>query len=147
MTAAKTDLNGTARYMGMAGAFGALGGDVSAIKDNPAGLGIYRSSEVTATFGFRTQNTASNWNGSTDSDGRFKFTFDNVAAVTAFPTWAGRNGGSGLLQSNWSLSYNRLKSFNRRMRVGGKRLGKFHDRLSGRLHQRADSLRPHVCEQ
>ena len=123
MTAAKTDLNGTARYMGMAGAFGALGGDVSAIKDNPAGLGIYRSSEVTATFGFRTQNTASNWNGSTDSDGRFKFTFDNVAAVTAFPTWAGRNGGSGLLQSNWSLSYNRLKSFNRRMRVGANGLG------------------------
>ena len=123
MTAAKTDLNGTARYMGMAGAFGALGGDVSAIKDNPAGLGIYRSSEVTATFGFRTQNTASNWNGSTDNDGRFKFTFDNVAAVTAFPTWAGRNGGSGLLQSNWSLSYNRLKSFNRRMRVGANGLG------------------------
>ena len=123
MTAAKTDLNGTARYMGMAGAFGALGGDVSAIKDNPAGLGIYRSSEVTATFGFRTQSTASNWNGSTDSDGRFKFTFDNVAAVTAFPTWAGRNGGSGLLQSNWSLSYNRLKSFNRRMRVGANGLG------------------------
>ena len=118
MTAAKTDLNGTARYMGMAGAFGALGGDVSAIKDNPAGLGIYRSSEVTATFGFRTQSTASNWNGSTDSDGRFKFTFDNVAAVTAFPTWAGRNGNSGLLQSNWSLSYNRLKNFNRRLRVG-----------------------------
>ena len=118
MTAAKTDLNGTARYMGMAGAFGALGGDVSAIKDNPAGLGIYRSSEVTATFGFRTQSTASNWNGSTDSDGRFKFTFDNVAAVTAFPTWAGRNGSSGLLQSNWSLSYNRLKNFNRRLRVG-----------------------------
>ena len=32
------DINGTARYMGMAGAFGALGGDASSIKDNPAGL-------------------------------------------------------------------------------------------------------------
>ena len=37
-----TDIMGTARYMSMAGAFGALGGDVSAVIDNPAGLGIYR---------------------------------------------------------------------------------------------------------
>ena len=32
---------GTARYSGMAGAMGALGGDGSAIKDNPAALGIF----------------------------------------------------------------------------------------------------------
>ena len=36
------EVNGTARYMSMGGAFGALGGDASAIIDNPAGLGIYR---------------------------------------------------------------------------------------------------------
>jgi len=43
------DIIGTARYSSMAGAFGALGGDPSAIKDNPAGLGIYRKSELTLT--------------------------------------------------------------------------------------------------
>ncbi len=118
MNAVKTELNGTARYMGMAGAFGALGGDVSAIKDNPAGLGVYRSSEVTTTFGFRTQNTTALWNGTQREDGNFNFTFDNVALVAAYTTSAGRNGGSGLLQSNWSFSYNRLKNFNRRMIVG-----------------------------
>ena len=42
---ADNSINGTARYMSMAGAFGALGGDASSIVDNPAGLGIYRSSE------------------------------------------------------------------------------------------------------
>ena len=42
----QTDLNGTARYLGMSGAFGALGGDISSMSTNPAGLGIYRSSEV-----------------------------------------------------------------------------------------------------
>ena len=35
-------INGTARYMSMAGAFGALGGDPTSIMDNPAGLAIYR---------------------------------------------------------------------------------------------------------
>ena len=44
------DISGTARYSAMGGAFGALGADASAIKDNPAGLGIYRSSELSATM-------------------------------------------------------------------------------------------------
>ena len=36
---AQEDITGTSRYTGMAGAFGALGGDLSAITDNPAGAG------------------------------------------------------------------------------------------------------------
>lgn len=31
----QTELNGTARYLGMGGAFGALGGDISAMNTNP----------------------------------------------------------------------------------------------------------------
>ena len=58
----QTDINGTARYMGMAGAFGALGGDASAIKDNPAGLGIYRKSELVGSMNVMMQNSTSNWN-------------------------------------------------------------------------------------
>ena len=44
------ELNGTARSMSMGGAFGALGGDMSVMSHNPAGLGVYRSSEVQATL-------------------------------------------------------------------------------------------------
>ena len=44
------DLNGTARSLGMGGAFGALGGDISAMSNNPAGLAVYRSSEVVTTL-------------------------------------------------------------------------------------------------
>ena len=39
------DLNGTARFIGMGGAMGALGGDISTMGTNPAGIGIYRSSD------------------------------------------------------------------------------------------------------
>ncbi|MDR2917287.1 MAG: hypothetical protein LBV74_21035, partial [Tannerella sp.] len=49
-TLTNSDLGGTARSMSMAGAFGALGGDISAISNNPAGLGIYRSSEISGTL-------------------------------------------------------------------------------------------------
>ncbi|MCT9925374.1 hypothetical protein N7272_14545, partial [Enterococcus faecalis] len=48
----RTELGGSARFRSMAGAFGALGGDFSAIGQNPAGLGIFRSSEVSATIDF-----------------------------------------------------------------------------------------------
>lgn len=43
MSISQSDMRGTARYMSMAGAFTALGGDLSSLNQNPAGLGIYRS--------------------------------------------------------------------------------------------------------
>ena len=44
------DIRGTARYMGMAGAFGALGGDITTLSQNPAGIGVYRNSDIAATI-------------------------------------------------------------------------------------------------
>ena len=41
---------GTARYVGMGGAMTAIGGDPSAVRDNPAGLGLYRHTEVLLTM-------------------------------------------------------------------------------------------------
>ena len=40
----QNDNNGSARYTAMSGAFGALGGDVSAINVNPAGIAVFNSS-------------------------------------------------------------------------------------------------------
>lgn len=109
----QTDLNGTARYMSMAGAFGALGGDASAIKDNPAGLGIYRTSEMTATLNILMQNSNSNWNKIYGNDNLSNLGFNNFTYVKANPTYRSQTENSGLLSSNWSFSFNRLKSFDR----------------------------------
>ena len=53
------DLNGTARFVGMGGAMGALGGDISTIGTNPAGIGIYRSNDIMTSFGFSSYGTES----------------------------------------------------------------------------------------
>lgn len=45
MIAADDDLFGTPRFVGLSGAMTAVGGDPSAVKINPAGLGIYRHSQ------------------------------------------------------------------------------------------------------
>ena len=41
----QSELRGTARFMSMGGAFTALGGDLSTLGQNPAGVGVYRGSE------------------------------------------------------------------------------------------------------
>lgn len=45
------DIYGTARYRAMSGAFGALGGDISAINTNPAGSAVFAGSEADFSFG------------------------------------------------------------------------------------------------
>lgn len=110
----QSDINGTARYMSMAGAFGALGGDVSAIKDNPAGLGVYRSFDLNTTYNFQMQNASSDWNGIKVNDNMYRGRFNNLSYVMALPTWKAENGYTeGLISSNFSFSYNRLKQFDR----------------------------------
>lgn len=49
------DLNGTARYVGMGGAMEALGADISTISTNPAGLGLFRSSQFAISGGMVAQ--------------------------------------------------------------------------------------------
>ena len=46
-----SDVIGTSRYVGMGGAMGALGADMSVISWNPAGIGMYRKNDVAITFG------------------------------------------------------------------------------------------------
>ena len=120
LKATQTDINGTARYMSMAGAFGALGGDASAIKDNPAGLGIYRRSEIVGTLNLSFQNTKSVWDGKSSVDNLFKVGFNNFSYIVSKPTWSNENGSTtGLLNSNWSFSYNKLRNFDRNLKING----------------------------
>jgi len=114
-----TDITGTARYMGVAGAFGALGGDVSAIKDNPAGLGVFRKSEISFTMNGQLQDSKSLWSNYKTSDSNYGASVDNVSLVFANKTWRADNGFSGLLSSNFSFGYNKLMNFNRTNIIDG----------------------------
>jgi hypothetical protein len=55
---ARSNISGTGRSASMAGAFGSVGADLSCLDINPAGLGLYRSSDVCVTPAARiAQNT------------------------------------------------------------------------------------------
>ncbi len=57
----ETGFYGTARYQSMAGAFSSLGGDVSSIMQNPAGIGVFHRSELTFSGGLSINSYNSNW--------------------------------------------------------------------------------------
>ena len=107
-TLSTTELNGTARSMAMAGAFGALGGDISVLSGNPAGLGIFRSSEISGTLDFSGVSTSTNWTGIKTDMNKSGFTANNFAFTIYFPT-----STEGVRSWNFGFSYNRLKNFKR----------------------------------
>jgi len=59
----KEKINGTARYNAMSGAFGALGGDLSAIEINPAGAAVFLKSEFAISLDIRNTKTSADFYG------------------------------------------------------------------------------------
>lgn len=113
----QTDIAGTARYMGMAGAFGALGGDASSISINPAGLGVYRSSELSLSTGLVNTVVNSNMNKVFATDNNYKVPFNNLSLIINF---GGKKDKSrGIVNSSMGLTFNKLKNFNRNVYIKG----------------------------
>lgn len=110
----QSELNGTARFVSMGGAMGALGGDISTTYTNPAGIGMFRSNDVMVTFGLNNTNVKSEFQKYSDSKDKTRATFDNIGIV-----FANRNDGSSLKFLNFAVNYRRGKSFNRNMLMEG----------------------------
>lgn len=110
------EISGSARYSALAGAYGALGGDASAIKDNPAGLGVYRSSEIGFTGGLIINNNSSVWNNKNSSNNSFKANFNNFSYVWNVPIYGKE---TGLLYSNIAFTFNKVKNFRQEMNIEG----------------------------
>lgn len=68
---AKQDLNGTARYVGMGGAMEALGADISTISTNPAGIGMFRRSNVSLSGGLQSNYSGNSFDGANKTNASF----------------------------------------------------------------------------
>ncbi|MDR3272984.1 MAG: outer membrane protein transport protein [Flavobacteriaceae bacterium] len=75
--------SGTARYIGMGESMGALGGDLSAVETNPAGLGIFRSSTANITLNVLGNKNQASMSGSR-STSETNFDLSNAGVVFAF---------------------------------------------------------------
>ncbi len=104
---AQKELNGTARFVGMGGAMGALGGDISTIGTNPAGIGIYRSNDAMFTFGYSMTGTESNYVGNKFETNKNRWSFDNAGFVIASKI----GNHTPLRYVNFGFNYHKSKSF------------------------------------
>lgn len=82
---AQTGYEGTGRSVAMGNATGALGGDVTATYLNPAGLGLYRSSEMTFTTGLQHTLTSSNYYNESHLAGKARVSIPNFGYVLTMP--------------------------------------------------------------
>ena len=108
---------GTARYVGMGGAMTAIGGDPSAVLDNPAGLGLYRRSEIMLTIDETIDKTQQS---SENQYTRSRFAAPQIAAIWALGNMQKQRG---LIFSNFMISSHRLANFNRDVVVKGQGMG------------------------
>ena len=113
-TLSPTDLRGTARYMSMAGAFTALGGDLSTLSQNPAGIGVYRKSEVGITVDFNMTHSNVSTNVADFKDNKTHVYCNNFGYIGAINL----GDNSTLRTFNWGASYNRIASFDRTFHIG-----------------------------
>ncbi len=112
----KNSLIGTGRSMAMGGAFGALGADVSTMSVNPAGLGVYRSSEYTITPSLKYMATDGVLGGTKVGDTRTHMNiheFGIVSVLNSLP------GSSKLVSVNLGFGINRLADFYNSTRLEG----------------------------
>ena len=98
---------GTARFQAMGGAFTSLGGDLSVLSQNPAGLALFRSAEVSFTPQMYFNNSESEF-GRTGQDYAYNLNINQFGMV--LPLSKG-NGSSGLVSLNLAYSYNRTNNF------------------------------------
>jgi hypothetical protein len=104
----QTFMKGSARFTAMGGAFGALGGDMSSFMINPAGVGVYRSSEFTFSTGIFNSNQKIDYLGDRGFDGHTSVNVGSTGIVLNL-----FNKPDGDLKSfNIGVSYNRVNDFN-----------------------------------
>ncbi len=126
-------LNGSARFVGMGGALGALGADLSVISSNPAGIGLYRKSDIGMTFGAVIPN-GNGW----DMDD--KTTYNENLSRASFDQFGGvlslRTGSTGLKRLNIAFNYQKKLNFNQGFFADNNNLGIYNGgELVGDLSQ------------
>lgn len=111
----KTELNGTARFIGMGGAMGALGGDITTMGTNPAGIGIYRSNDIAVSMSYNDIQSKGTFNGMTTKDSRSRLSFDQIGFV--YSNKVGNN--TSLRFVNFGFNYRKQNNFNKRFAMQG----------------------------
>lgn len=108
MRYAQSELQGTARFTSMSGAFGALGGDLSSINLNPAGSAVFNNNQFAATMGSYDIDNNSKYFGGSTSSGQNNFDINQAGGVFVFKT---RDPDNDLRKISFSINYENTNNY------------------------------------
>ena len=107
--------NGTARAQGIGGAMGSLGGDITSIYVNPAGLGFFKTNDFVITPGFSMLKNKSDFRGDLTSSNKSFFNLGASGAVFGFNDKYSRWNGKA-----FSIAVSQTANFNNNLSYSGK---------------------------
>ena len=110
------NLTGTARFRAMSGAFGAVGGDLSAISVNPAGSAIFNNNQVGITLSNQDIKNNSNYFGTNTSEKENSFLLNQAGGVFVFKD---NNPNNSWKKIAIGVSYENTNNFNNRIFSAG----------------------------
>ena len=106
---AQDNITGTARFRAMGGAFGAVGGDLSALTVNPAGSAIFNNNQFGVTFSNQNIKNNSNYFGTQTNDKENSFILNQAGGVFVFND---RNPNNNWKKIAIGASYENTNNFN-----------------------------------
>ncbi|MFK7032139.1 OmpP1/FadL family transporter [Flavobacterium oreochromis] len=110
------DMSGTARFRGLSGAFGALGGDLSAISINPASSVVFANNQIAFTLGSKSTGIKSEYLGTNTTTNSNNLDFNQVGGVFVFEN---DNQYSGWNKFALALNYDNQANFKNTVSVLG----------------------------
>ncbi|MGO1595693.1 MAG: hypothetical protein ACTHZ1_10710 [Sphingobacterium sp.] len=109
--------SGTARFKAMGNIGTALGGDISSISGNPAGLGFYGQSDFSISLNYLNNSNKSNFFGSSTTQSQGTVGLENLGIVIHYPTY--NDAGYGWQNFNFGLSIDKQNNFANHLNYAG----------------------------
>ena len=121
---------GTARYNGLSGAFGALGGDLTALTINPAGSAVFQNSYGSITLQQNSNRLQSDFIGNLETNNNSNINFNQIGAVLILKNTAEKGASKIAL----GLSYNKTNNFRNRLNFSGETNNSISDFFAGQAN-------------
>lgn len=117
----QADYGSTARFKAMGNAQTALGGDLSSLGGNPAGLGFFNQSDFSFSFDFLVDRNNARYFGSANQYTLDKLGINQVGVVINIPSRRAKGSDleTGWLNFNVGLGYHKTNDFNTSMGYSG----------------------------
>ena len=110
------NMNGTARFRGMSGAFGAVGGDLSAININPAGSLFFNNNFASASLTSFNNSNSANYFGTKNKENFSTIDLNQAGAVLVFNDMSGNSKWNKIAVA---LNYDNSNNFDNRIFTSG----------------------------